>query len=124
LIGFAIVTRDRTQQNEAEEVLRQQEQEFQLLLQGVMDYAIFMLDPEGRVTTWNAGAQRIKGYLANEIIGQHFSTFYTTEDRAAGEPQRTLETARAEGRFEREAIRVRKDGSHFWANIVVDAIRA
>ena len=84
---------------------------------------IYMLDPEGRVATWNAGAQRIKGYAPEEIIGQHFSRFYTEEDRAAGEPQRALDTAAREGRFEKEGWRVRKDGTRFWANVVIDAIR-
>ena len=82
-----------------------------------------MLDPEGHVTNWNAGAERIKGYLADEIVGQHFSRFYTEEDRAAGLPQHALETAAREGRFEREGWRVRKDGTPFWANVVIDAIR-
>ena len=124
LTGFAVLTRDRTRQNKAQEELQRQEQEFRLLVEGVTDYAIYLIDPGGRVTTWNPGAQRIKGYRAEEIIGQNFSRFYTPEDRAAGEPQRALDMARAEGRFEKEGIRVRKDGSHFWANVVVDAIQA
>src|SRR5690242_14724636 len=82
-----------------------------------------MLDPKGFVTSWNAGAERIKGYTTEEIVGQHFSKFYTEEDRAAGVPKRVLETAREEGRFEGEGWRVRKDGSHFWASVVIDAIR-
>jgi PAS domain S-box-containing protein len=88
----------------------------------VTDYAIFMLDPEGKVTNWNAGARRIKGYAAEEIVGQHFSRFYTEEDRAAGVPDRVLEQARATGRFEAEGWRVRKDGGRFWASVVIDAI--
>ena len=96
---------------------------FRLLVQSVVDYAIFMLDPKGFVTSWNAGAERIKGYTTEEIVGQHFSKFYTEEDRAAGVPKRVLETAREEGRFEGEGWRVRKDGSHFWASVVLDAIR-
>ncbi|HVY89041.1 MAG TPA: ATP-binding protein [Hyphomonadaceae bacterium] len=100
------------------------DEQFRLLVQGVTDYAIYMLDPEGRVSSWNAGAQRIKQYSAAEIIGQHFSRFYTEEDRANGEPARALRTAREEGRFEKEGWRVRKDGTRFWANIVIDVIRS
>jgi PAS domain S-box-containing protein len=95
---------------------------FRLLVQSIVDYAIFMLDLRGRVTSWNAGAERIKGYSASEIIGQHFSTFYTEEDRKAGIPKRALETARREGKYEAEGWRVRKDGSRFWASVVIDAI--
>src|SRR5215204_613539 len=94
-----------------------------LLIEAVTDYAIYLLDPSGIVTTWNPGAQRFKGYAAHEIIGQHFSRFYTDEDRAADVPSQMLETARKEGRVEREGWRVRKDGSHFWAHIIIDAIR-
>ena len=95
-----------------------------MLVQSVLDYAIYMLDPQGIVVSWNAGAQRFKGYTAAEIIGRHFSMFYTQEDRQVGIPEIALKTAAQEGRFEREAWRVRKDGSHFWANVVIDAIRA
>jgi PAS domain S-box-containing protein len=95
-----------------------------LLVQGVTDYAIYMLDTEGVVTSWNLGAERIKGYSSTEIIGQHFSRFYTEDDRTVGEPQRALETAAREGRFEKEAWRVRKDGSQFWAHVVLEAIYA
>jgi PAS domain S-box-containing protein len=94
-----------------------------LLVQGVADYAIFMLDLDGRVAEWNTGARRIKGYEAEEIIGQHFSRFYTAEDRAAGVPEAALEQARTTGRFEAEGWRVRKDGNRFWASVVIDAIR-
>ena len=93
-----------------------------MLVQGVRDYAIYMLDTEGRVTNWNSGAQSIKGYTADEIVGQHFSRFYTDEDEARGEPQFALETALREGKYEREAWRVRKDGSPFWASVVLDPI--
>ena len=86
------------------------------------DYALYMLDPDGRVTNWNTGAEAIKGYKADEIVGQHFSRFYTEEDRAAGEPARALATALAEGKYENEAWRVRKDGTRFWANVVIDPI--
>jgi PAS domain S-box-containing protein len=99
------------------------EVQFRLLVKGVIDYAIFMLDPDGIVSSWNLGAERIKGYLPEEIIGQHFSKFYTAEDRAAGLPQRGLDLARREGRFENEGWRVRKDGTRFRAHVVIDAIR-
>ncbi|MEE7451541.1 hybrid sensor histidine kinase/response regulator [Methylobacterium radiotolerans] len=123
LIGFAKITRDISAQKAALDALRQSEERFRLLVQGVTDYAIFMLDPDGVVTNWNSGAARIKGYKQAEIIGQHFSCFYTEEDRAAGVPVRALETARREGRFEAEGWRVRKDGTRFWASVVIDAIR-
>jgi PAS domain S-box-containing protein len=98
------------------------EEQFRLLIQGVTDYAIYMLDPEGRISSWNAGAERIKGYAPAEIIGEHFSRFYTDEDRAAGLPAIGLATATREGRFEKEGWRVRKDGTRFWAHVVIDAI--
>ena len=123
IIGFAKITRDLTERKVAEQVLHQSEEQFRLLVQGVSDYAIYLLDPKGRVTNWNLGAQRIKGYLPNEIIGQHFSRFYTDEDRAAEVPREALETVRRTGRFEREGWRVRKDGSRFWAHVIIDAIR-
>ncbi|MBX5024571.1 hybrid sensor histidine kinase/response regulator [Rhizobium lentis] len=123
LIGFAKITRDLTERRAAEQAIRQSEEQFRRLVQGVSDYAIYMLDPDGNVSSWNFGAERIKGYRPDEIIGRHFSTFYTPEDRAAGLPEKALRVARAEGRFEREGWRVRKDGSRFWASVVVDAIR-
>ena len=98
------------------------ERQFRILVQGVTDYAIFMLDPEGRVSSWNAGAERIKGYSPSDIIGQHFSRFYTAEDFAAGVPDMALETARETGRYEAEGWRVRKDGTRFWASVVIDRI--
>ena len=122
LLGFAKITRDLTDRKMAEEVLKQSEQQFRLLVQSVTDYAIYMLAPDGRLTNWNPGAQRIKGYLPEEVIGQHFSLFYTPEDREAGEPQRTLEIARTEGRFENKGWRGRKDGTRFLAHVVVDPI--
>lgn len=123
LLGFAKITRDLTDRKMAEETLKRSEQQFRLLVQGVTDYAIYMLSPEGRVSNWNQGAQRIKGYLPEEIIGQHFSIFYTPEDRELGEPQRALEIATREGRFENKSWRMRKDGTRFLAHVVVDAIR-
>ena len=123
LEGFAKITRDITERQAAQEALRESERQFRLLVAGVTDYALFMLDPNGIVISWNAGAERIKGYAADEIIGQHFSRFYTERDRAAGMPARALYTATQEGRFEAEGWRVRKDGSMFWANVVIDPIR-
>ena len=96
---------------------------YQLLVESVRDYAIFMLDPDGRVATWNEGARRIKGYESDEIIGQHFSVFYPEPTRSAGFPDYELEVARAEGRFEDEGWRLRKDGTRFWANVVITALR-
>jgi len=121
--GFGKVTRDITRQREAEEALRASEERFRLLVQGVRDYAIFMLDPRGNVTSWNEGAQRIKGYTASEIIGKHISVFYTDEDAAVGKAQLNLERAVKEGRIEDEGWRVRKDGSRFWASVVITALR-
>jgi PAS domain S-box-containing protein len=121
--GYAKVTRDLTERRKAEEELRQSQEQFRLLVQGVTDYAIYMLSPEGIVTNWNAGAQRIKGYAPHEIIGKHFSAFYTPEDRARGVPERALETARREGRFEKEGLRVRKDGTRFFSHVIIDVIR-
>jgi PAS domain S-box-containing protein len=123
LLGFAKVTRDITERRTALDALRESERQFRLLVSGVTDYAIYMLDPNGIVISWNAGAERIKGYSADEIIGQHFSRFYTEPDRSAGIPARALFTATQEGRFEAEGWRVRKDGTMFWANVVIDPIR-
>ncbi len=118
-----VAGRHVTAEKQAAEALRESERQFSLLVAGVTDYALIMLDPDGTVTSWNAGAERIKGYAADEIIGQHFSQFYTEDDRKGGLPDRSLAIATEAGRFEAEAWRVRKDGSLFWANVVIDAIR-
>ncbi|WP_292046918.1 MULTISPECIES: hybrid sensor histidine kinase/response regulator [unclassified Brevundimonas] len=123
VIGFAKVTRDLTERRAAEEQLRLSQEQFQLLVNGVTDYAIYMLDPSGLVSSWNSGAERIKGFRRDEIVGEHFSRFYTAEDREAGLPERALETATADGRFEKEGWRLRKDGSRFWAHVIIDAVR-
>src|SRR5690242_9395988 len=123
LLGFAKITRDMTEQRNAQLAALETERRFRLLVQGVTDYAIFMLDPEGHVTNWNTGAARIKGYSEAEIVGEHFSRFYTPEDLEVRLPWNALERARREGRYEAEGWRVRKDGSRFWASVVVDAIR-
>jgi PAS domain S-box-containing protein len=122
LVGFAKVTRDLTQRRQVEESLRASEERFRLLVQSVKDYAIFMLDPAGIVTSWNEGAQRIKGYTASEIVGRHFSAFFPAEDVAAGKPAAELEAAIREGSVEDEGWRVRKDGTRFWADVVITAI--
>jgi PAS domain S-box-containing protein len=122
LIGFAKITRDITERQVAQQTLRETARQFRTLIGGVTDYALFMLDPNGLVVNWNAGAERIKGYSADEIIGHHFSRFYTDRDRAAGLPARALQIATQEGRYEAEGWRVRKDGSLFWANAIIDRI--
>jgi PAS domain S-box-containing protein len=124
ILGFAKVTRDLTERRHAESELKHSEEELRLLVQGVTDYAIYMLDPKGIITNWNVGAERIKGYKPHEIIGEHFSRFYTEEDRTKGLPAVSLSTAERDGRFESEGWRVRHDGTWFWANAVIDAVYA
>ena len=123
IIGFAKITRDVTERVAAQQALQESERQLRLFIRGVIDYALYMLDPNGIVTSWNAGAERIKGYSEKEIVGQHFSRFYTEGERAEGVPARALYTALHEGRYEAEGWRVRKDGTLFWANVVIDPIR-
>jgi PAS domain S-box-containing protein len=123
LIGFAKVTRDMTERRQAQQELIASEQRFRRLVESVVDYAIFQLDPNGIISTWNTGAARIKGYAADEIIGRHFRSFYTPEDVQAGVPEKALATARRDGKYEAEGWRLRKNGTRFWASVVIDAIR-
>ena len=123
LLGFAKITRDLTERKHHEEEVRQSEERFRLLVHAVKDYAIFMLDPKGRVLTWNEGAKRIKGYEADEIVGRSLSTFYTPEDRERRHPEEFLHKAEREGRAEEEGWRVRKDGSKFRARVTLTAMR-
>ncbi len=122
-VGFAKVTRDVTAQRFADDALRQSEERFRLLVAAVGDYAIFMLDPTGHVVSWNIGAQRLKGYTAEEIIGRHFRTFYPPDKQAIGHPEHELELALRDGSYEEEGWRIRKDGSRFWANVVITVVR-
>jgi PAS domain S-box-containing protein len=122
LLGFTKITRDITDRRKAQEALHASEERFRLLVQGVTDYAIYMLSDEGLVTNWNEGARRIKGYVADEVVGSHFSRFYTEEDQRAGLPTQALRLAREQGRFEKEGWRVRKGGERFWAHVVIDPI--
>jgi len=122
LIGFAKVTRDITERQQAHSELLASEARYRRLIEAVVDYAIFQLDPAGNVATWNPGAQRIKGYTPQEIIGRSFSLFYTPEDLQLGVPKRALSEAAEQGRFEAEGWRMRKDGSRFWASVVIDRI--
>jgi PAS domain S-box-containing protein len=123
LIGFVKITRDLTERRHAHQRLLESEQRYRRLIEAVVDYAIFQLNIDGYVVSWNPGAERIKGYKAEEIIGQHFSRFYPRKDREAGIPQRALATAASEGRYEAEGLRCRKDGSEFVASVIIDPIR-
>ncbi|MBB5716976.1 hybrid sensor histidine kinase/response regulator [Sphingomonas aerophila] len=122
LLGFAKITRDITEKRRLEQANYDSALQLKLLVQGVHDYAIYMLDTDGRITSWNSGAQAIKGYNESEVLGQHFSIFYTDEDRSRGAPHGALVTSLEAGKFEAEAQRVRKDGSLFWAHVVIDPI--
>jgi PAS domain S-box-containing protein len=122
-IGFAKITRDLTERKHAEEILRESEERFRLMIDSVKDYSIIMLSPDGLITSWNEGAQRMKGYSASEIYGKHFSAFYEPEEVAVGKCEYELREATATGRFEDEGWRVRKDGTKFWANVVITALR-
>jgi PAS domain S-box-containing protein len=123
LLGFSKVTRDLSERRLADERLRQSELRLRMLIESIQDYAIFMLDPSGRVTTWNQGAQNITQYTAEEILGKHLATFYPPELASSEFPQKELDTAEASGRVDEEGWRVRKDGSRFWAHVVIRAIR-
>ena len=122
LLGFVKIVRDMTEVHEAQHRLLETETRFRQLIEGIVDYAIFHLDLNGYVASWNRGAQRIKGYAPEEIIGSHFSRFYAEEDRSANIPDKALAAARREGRYEAEGWRVRKDGTRFWASVVLDAL--
>ena len=124
-IGFPRKARDTLSSSSSkhEPRFQHQEEQFRLLVEAVQDYAIFLLDPTGRIRTWNLGARRIKQYEATEIIGKHFSIFYSEEEKRHGKPQWELEVAQRDGRFEDEGSRIRKDGSRFWANVIITPLR-
>jgi len=122
LEGYAYLVRDIPWPHQSDDMLGSNEQQFSLLVQGVRDYAIYLLDPDGHVASWNAGAQRIKGYRVDEVLGKHFSHFYAEEDAIAGKPARNLAVARTQGVYEGEGWRKRKDGTLFWAHVVIDRL--
>ena len=122
LAGFSCLLTDRSQSKQAELELKQSEERFRLMVEGVQDYSIFMLDPQGYIMTWNDGAQNIKGYNAHEVIGKHFSIFYTSDGIKAQKPEIEIETAKSTGRYEEEGWRVKKNGSVFWASVVLTAL--
>ena len=123
LVGFGKVTRDLSERRRGEDLLRESEERFRLLVDSVADYAIFVLDPTGHIASWNLGAERLKGFRADEVIGRHFSIFYPSDDVRAGVPSELLRIALESGRVEREGWRVRKDGARFWANVVISTLR-
>ena len=122
-VAMATISRDISARKHAEQVLRESEERFRLMVEGVKDYAIYLLDSEGRVTSWNAGAERLKGYTEEEVLGQHYSKFYTPEELALSKPQEHLDLAAAAGRVETQGWRVRKDGTRFWADVLITALR-
>jgi PAS domain S-box-containing protein len=123
LVGYGKVSRDLSERRRSEQALRESEQRMRLIIESTVDYAIFMLDPQGHVASWNPGAERIKGYRAEEIIGKHFSVFYPEQVARSGWPEEELRRATAAGRFEDEGWRIRKDGSRFWANVIISPLR-
>ena len=123
ITGVVLVFRDQTEERAAQQALMESEERFRMMVENVNDYAIILLDVDGNVASWNAGAERIKGYKASDIVGQHFSRFYSVDDVERGKPEQELVTAAAEGRFEEEAWRVRMDGSRFWASVIITPLR-